>query len=119
MNSTNNLTCELSQFIGTEKYYRFTNRHLLTDGTKFLMEKAECHWLMVAIASYLTRLYDDYFAVALLHIRNNKAVLTIDDGNGTLFAKQVIEYTDFPLDEIKLYCCLAEDAWIIMLTSEY
>lgn len=92
---------------------------MLTDGTKFLAEQAECFWLMDAIASHLTRAYDDYFAVAFLQVRKSKALLTIDDGNGTLFSKQVIEYTDFPLNEIKLFCCLTEDEWFIMLPSEY
>ena len=26
---------QLSQFTGTEKYYRISRRHLLTDGTKY------------------------------------------------------------------------------------
>ena len=33
---------QLTQFIGTEKYYRISRRHLLTDGTKYLAEEAEC-----------------------------------------------------------------------------
>ena len=44
---------QLNQFIGTEKYYRISRRHLLTDGTKYLAEQAACFWLMDAIASHL------------------------------------------------------------------
>ena len=47
---------QLNQFIGTEKYYRISRRHLLTDGTKYLAEEAECFWMMDAIASHLARL---------------------------------------------------------------
>ena len=119
MNSTNNLQSELSQFIGTEKLYRITNRHVLTDGTKYLAEQAECFWLMTAIASYLTRSYDDYFAVARLEVNRSSAVLTLDDGNDNVLATQQIKYTDFPLSEIKLYCSFDGEHWVIMLTSEY
>ena len=43
---------QLSHFTGTEKYYRISRRHLLTDGTKYLAKEAECFWLMDAIASH-------------------------------------------------------------------
>lgn len=119
MNSTQNLQSELSQFIGTEKLYRITQRHLLTDGTKYLAKQAKCFWLMDAIASHLTRSYDDYFAVARLVVNDSSAVLTLDDGNDSVFAMQVIEYTDFPLSEIKLYCSFEGEHWVIMLISEY
>jgi hypothetical protein len=119
MNSTQNLQSELSQFIGTEKYYRITQRHLLTDGTKYLAEQAKSFWLMDAIASYLTPSYDDHFAVARLVVDGSSAVLSLDDGNDNVFATQAIEYTDFPLSEIKLYCSFDGNHWVIMLTSEY
>ena len=119
MNSMQNLQSELSQFISTEKLYRITHRHVLTDGTKYLAEQAKCFWLMTLIASYLTRSYDDYFAVARLVVKDSSAVLTLDDGNDTVFATQQIEYTDFPMNEIKLYCSFDGEYWVIMLTSEY
>ena len=119
MNSTQNLQSELSQFIGTEKLYRITSRHVLTDGTKYLVEQAKSFWLFDAIASHLTRSYDDYFAVARLVVNGSSAVLTLDDGNDNVFATQAIEYTDFPLNEIKLYCSFDGEHWVIMLTSEY
>ncbi len=119
MNSTKNLNLELSQFIGTEKFYRITSRHLLTDGTKYLAEKAHSFWLMDAIALHLPKYFHDYFCVANLKVNGTRAVLTIDDGNGNVYAKQNIEYTDFPLNEIKLYCSFDGEYWVIMLTSEY
>ena len=119
MNSAHNLQSELSQFIGTEKLYRITSRHVLTDGTKYLAEQAKSFWLFDAIASHLTRSYDDYFAVARLVVKDSSAVLTLDDGNDTVFATQHIAYTDFPLNEIKLYCSFDGEHWVIMLTSEY
>ncbi len=119
MNSTQNLQTELSQFIGTEKYYQFNQCHLLTDGTKFLAEQAKCFWLMDAIASHLPMYFNDYFCVARLTVKASSAELVIDDGNDNVYARQKIEYTDFPLSEIKLYCQFDGEHWVIMLTSEY
>lgn len=118
MNS-NELTSHLSQFIGTENFHRITPRHILTDGTKYLAEHAQCFWLMTAVASHLPKYFHDYFAVAELKVNGNSASLTLDDGNGNVFARQSIEYTDFPLSEIKLYCLFDGEYWVIMLTSEY
>ena len=116
---SNELTSNLSQFIGTENFYRITSRHILTDGTKYLADQAQCFWLMDAIASHLPKYFHDYFAVAELKVKGNSAILTLDDGNGNVFARQSIEYTDFPLNEIKLYCSFDGEYWVIMLTSEY
>ena len=119
MKSTQNFQSELSQFIGTEKFYRITSRHLLTDGTKYLAEQAKCFWLMDAIASHLPKYFADYVCVANLFVKDSSAVLTIDDGNGNVYARQMIEYTDFPLNEIKLYCSFDGEYWVVMLPSEY
>jgi hypothetical protein len=118
MNS-NELKSNLGQFIGTENFHRITSRHILTDGSKYLAEQAQCFWLMDAIASHLPKYFHDYFAVAELKVKGNSATLTLDDGNGNVFARQSIEYTDFPLNEIKLYCSFDGEYWVIMLISEY
>ena len=115
----NELQSNLGQFTGTEKLYRLTTRHLLTDGTMYLAEHAKCYWLMIAVASHLTGKINDYFAVAKLSVVGNGAVLTLDDGNGNVFAKQTIELTDFPLPKMKLYCSFDGDHWTIMLPREY
>lgn len=36
-----------------------------------------------------------------------------------LYATQSMQYTYFPLDEIKLYVVRQESDWVIMLPSEY
>jgi hypothetical protein len=117
------LADELRQFTGTEYYYKFSTifpKFVLTDGAKYLAEKAGAYWLMDAVASHMPG-YEDTFAVATLR-RDEEPdhwVLTLDDGNGNVFATQAIEYSDFPLDEIKLYLGRQGDLWVIMLTSEY
>ena len=119
MNTHTHLESELAQFIGAEHLYRLTRRHLMTDGVKYLCDKAKCYWLMDAVASHLSWTYEDHFAVARLVVTNQCASLTLDDGNDHIFASQLIPFTDFPLTTIKLYCCFDEDHWTIMLPTEY
>jgi hypothetical protein len=85
----------------------------------YIAEQAKCCWLMTEIASHLTRSYDDYFCVARLTVKDSSAELLIYDGNDNVYARQSIEFTDFPLSEIKLYCQFDGEYWVIMLTSEY
>jgi hypothetical protein len=110
----------LSQFTGTEAYYRISRRHLLTDGTKYLAEEAECFWIMDAIASHLSEIgTQDWFVLIRVQVTEGRAVMIYEDGNDREHARQEIPYTDFPLDSITLYACWDQDHWVIMLPSEY
>ena len=112
---------QLSQFRGTEHYYRIMPSVLITDGAKFVADKGEAYWLITAIASYLPQFTDtEHFIVANLYVSSTRsAQLTLDDGNGNILAEQHIAYTDFELDSIRFYACYAVDFWVIMLQSEY
>ena len=110
----------LTEFTGTERYYRISRRHLLTDGTKYLAEQAQCFWMMDAIASHLAEIGTaDWFVVVKTTVKNAKALMVYEDGNGHERARQEIPYTDFPLSEITLYACWDGEHWVIMLPSEY
>ena len=110
----------LNAFTGTERYYRISRKHLLTDGTKYLAEQAECFWIMDAIASHLMEIgTEDWFVVVKTSVKNAKALMVYEDGNGHEHARQEIPYTDFPLAEIALYACWDGEHWVIMLPSEY
>ena len=110
----------LPLFTGTEHYYRINRKCLLTDGTKYLAEGAGAFWLMDAAASYLIELgTDDWFVQIVLVVTGSKAVLTLEDGNGHVRARQEIPYTDFPMPQQTLYACWDGEHWVIMLPSEY
>jgi len=110
----------LTQFTGTEKYYRISRRHLLTDGTKYLAEEAECFWLMDAIASHLSEIgTEDWFVQVRMTVDGNRATMIYEDGNGGEHARQEIPYTDFPMHAISMYACWDGEHWVIMLPSEY
>ena len=115
---------QLSQFSGTEHYYRIMPNVLMTDGAKFVADNGEAYWLMTAIASYLPQFKNtESFIVANLQVSNTgnsrSALLKLDDGNDNILIEQHIAYTDFALDEMKLYACYTGDNWVIMLPREY
>ena len=109
---------ELNNFNGTENYYRITPDTIITDGAKFVADKAGAYWLMTAIASYLPDFTNkETFIVANLKVTltatASTALLKLDDGNDNVLAEQFIEYTDFELDEIKLYACYNGNVWVV------
>ena len=111
---------QLSYFTGTQRYYRITNKHLLTDGTKYLAEEAECFWMMDAIASHLSEIgTQDWFVQVRMTVNGYKAKLIYEDGRGKEYARQEIPYTDFPMHSIALFACWDGEHWVIMLPSEY
>ena len=111
---------KLACFTGTQRYYRISRRHLLTDGTKYLAEEAECFWMMDAIASHVSEIgTQDWFVQVKVQVHGIKATMIYDDGNGNELARQEIPYTDFPLNMITLYASWDGEHWVIMLPSEY
>ena len=111
---------QLTQFIGTNGYYRISRRHLLTDGTKYLAEEAECFWMMDAIASHLSEIgTEDWFVLIRVQVTGDRAVMIYEDGNSQEHARQEIPYTDFPMTSITLYACWNQENWVIMMPSEY
>jgi hypothetical protein len=111
---------QLSHFTGTAKYYRISRRHLLTDGTKYLAEEAECFWMMDAVASHLCEIGTaDWFVLVRVTVSGTWATMVYEDGNGNEHARQEILFTDFPLAEQTLYACWDGEHWVIMLPSEY
>ena len=112
---------QLSQFTGTEKYYRLYPKVVLTDGTQYLADTAGCYWLMDLYASHLVSIDPEVesFTCLKLNKRGSVAEVLIEDGNAQLLAQQHVEYTDFPLDTFVFYAVWAGEFWVLMLRSEY
>lgn len=121
----------LEQFTGSENYYRINRIYpnvIMTDGAHYVAVHAQAYWLMEAIASHIRYSVhntdrDETYVVCKLIVKDNQADLIIDNGNDGArraeYAHQRIEYTDFPLDEMKLYAAYDGEYWIVMLPSEY
>lgn len=120
---------ELRMFTGTNAYYRYSplfRNILLTDGSKYLAENANAFWLMDVIASHQPNALKDkdldYFQLWTLKVnKDHSAVITCQKDSGAKPSiTQNIEYTDFELDEVQLYCQRYDEKnRVIFLTSEY
>ena len=115
------LVSDLAQFTGTNGYYRMYANFYLTDGTKYLAEKAECFWLFDLYWSHIMSIVpsENEFTVLKMTVQKSSAYVVIEGGNDNVLASQFVDYTDFPLPGITLYCCWFGDGWVAMLTSEY
>ena len=102
----------LRQFTGTERYHKhlFPGKSgiLLTDGCDFIRTHCNAHWLFDAILSYQCEKILRNVNFQLWELRQSKKDLSwllscrIDSGNKPIIS-QIIEFSDCPLDYIKLY----------------
>lgn len=115
-----NLEGELAHFYGSDEIYRHSfSKMLYTQGVQHLAERAQCYWLLDAIASWQIKpkVSREPFQIWTLTVNEKKeAILTcVRDTGAKPLASQRIGYTDFPLPEMKLYLCDRT----LMLPSEY
>lgn len=119
MSNATKKNLDLSGFTGSEEYTRFRRNMLLTEGVTYLAKEAECFWLLDIISSYqaITEVRNEEFQVYILRVDLEKSTATVEcnDGNDNILKTQFIEFTDFPLKEIKLYYTDG----VVLLPSEY
>ncbi len=111
---------DLSQFTGTEQWYRhgIARNVLYTDGAKYVAESGGAFWLLdeIAFAQSIQAVAAEAFQVWKLQVNpGNSATLACEDGNSKIVFTKQIEFTDFPLDEIAFY--FTDN--VLMLPSEY
>jgi hypothetical protein len=116
----------LAQCYCSENHHVFSSlsRLVCTDGVKWLAVNANCFWLLDAIASWQPVCQKDAmlreFQVWTLTTEqrsemNRRGRLKCERDTGDKKPiRQEIEYTDFPLDSIKLYV----ENGVILLPSE-
>jgi hypothetical protein len=138
MNNVHVITAEtLRQFSGSENFYRHSLMQavVFTEGCAFLAVNG-AGWLIdeIAIAQHEKALMREPFQSWKLSVNpeSRSAVLHATDGGAAVNARgepiyrelyrQAIPYTDFPLEEIRLYVCAngeGANGKTIMLASEY
>ncbi len=120
--SADELHLTLAQFTGTEHYYRTHPGLLATDGAKHLADEAGAYWLFDLMWGVLPK-FTDEFAILELSLREGTdgAEVKIHDGHEpeTVYHRQEIARTDFPLPSITLYIQQNGRDWVVMLPSEY
>ena len=109
----------IAHSIGTEKYYKHFLGLLYTDGVKAVAAVAGCYWLLDIIASYQQQCQKDEKLRDIqfwkLTVRGSKGVVTCDRDEGDTAITQEIPFTDFPMDEFKIWVVNG----VIILPSEY
>lgn len=106
---------------GTEAYHKFSlipGYPVITDGVLALAEAAGCFWLLDAIGSYQNNhKLNREFQVWKLGVdeESSSAVLRGYNDTNELVITQEIEFTDFPLDTVTIYCIDG----VILLPTEY
>lgn len=122
MKTKQEILAELPNFYGTENYHKWSvlfRNLVLTDGAKYIADECGAYWLFDAIASHLSRYKHEAFVVAKFAKYGSAWKLQLEDGDDRIVARQAIEFTDFPLDEITLYVVKQDDLWVVLLPSEY
>ena len=101
---------DLANFYGSENWYRhgLVRSVLFTDGAKYVSDAGGAYWLLDEIAfaqKFVKKVAAEEFQLWRLTVEEDRsAALVCEDGNGRRVFSKHIEYTDFPLAEIKLYC---------------
>jgi len=109
---------DLKQFTGSERLY-ITNRFefmRITDGVKYFADKGGAYWAVTDILATAIMLREQ-FLVAKVVSKDNKAVITYEDGdcNKIQHATQEYGWTDLPEGEYKFYVIDG----VMLLPSEY
>ena len=89
----------LRMFDGTVNWYKhpFNSNMHYTDGVKFFAESAGAYWFLDIVATELADLQEteDFMSVEL-NVKNYKAKITADDGNGAVLWEKLIDFTNAP-----------------------
>lgn len=105
----------LNHFIGTTAYFKLSplfRNFLLTDGAKFVAEECQAYWLFELIASHQInpaikkcRHLNGSIQCWKLVVdeSTSKGIVTCEWDKGKTVLTQELPYTDFPLQEIKVW----------------
>ncbi|WP_428307997.1 DUF6876 family protein [Lacipirellula sp.] len=127
------LRAELQNFTGDLERWRHPlyRKLIYTPGIKYLAERTGAFWLIDAIASWLPsrqfeaavqhdkRIADIHFWKLVVGDDRSADLTAVADSGEEPFIRQGIEYADFPLMKIDLYCAFDGEHWTLMLPSEY
>lgn len=119
MLSKEQIKSDLNYFTGSETFYQYYPNVIVTEGVQYLIENANCEWLVNLVHSYqiIEEVRKEVFQVFDLKcdLENFTGKVICTDGNENCLMEQNIPFTDFPLDKIRLYYTNKT----LLLPSEY
>lgn len=123
------LKYSLARFTGSEHLHQIPSlgagrRFVMSDGVKFLVEQAKCNWLLDIVVSCQSRcLKDDMLQQfqfwTLIVNPDNTAEVVCERDTDDVFLTQKIEFSDFPLETIRLYVAPQDDMYVVHLPTEH
>ena len=115
----------LQHFHGSETIFQIPlTRTRYTNGIKYLANAAECFWLItyasIIAKSLMDKIYFNFIDFKRLSPEEqdaigHEAVIIYSDGNDNVLEKHKCNFTDFPLDELRLF--FVDNT--LMLPNEY
>ncbi len=121
----NTIKESLQHFHGSEMFFQIPiTKTRFTSGLKYLADVAECFWLITDTSVIAKSLMDKSYFITIDFKRLPKekqdllgyeAEIAYSDGNGTIFETHPYHFTDFPLDELRLF--FVDNT--LMLPNEY
>ena len=113
---------DLSQFYGTEHYYKhLVGNMVYTDGVKYFAEKAGAYWFLDTVGfEYGERFKNEEFLSITLTVAKGKAKVLATDGNDRTLDAANISFTDCPEGEFNFYLTNPpNEVSVLMLRGEY
>ena len=115
----------LQHFHGSETIFQIPlTRTRYTNGIKYLANAAECFWLITDTSIIAKSLMDKSYFITIDFKRlsleeqdamGHEAVIIYSNGNDNVLEKHKYNFTDFPLDELRLF--FVDNT--LMLPNEY
>jgi len=115
----------LQNFNGSEMFYQIPLiQTRFTNGLKYLANVANCYWLITDVSVIAKSLLNRSYFITIDFKRLSEeeqdysgyeAEITYSDGNGNVFETHRYNFTDFPLDELRIF--FVDNT--LMLPSEY
>ncbi|MDD2762319.1 MAG: hypothetical protein PHH11_18725 [Methylomonas sp.] len=122
------LSTALSQFTGTEQWYRHSlnKRMLYTDGVRYFAKNGGelgAYWLLdntaLEICPLLDRSNQAFGVVSVIVNLDHSADIIVTDGNGVQLLRLDINFTDLQNGEWRFYLIEEGDHRVMLLPSEY
>jgi hypothetical protein len=106
---------QLNQYFGTERYYNVFDFNV-TEGINYIMNNGYSWFVtdVLSVVLFNKEIQSQEFLSIKLKVLNNKAEVTITNGNDKILSKYKYKYTDAERD-LNLY--LTNN--VLMLSSEY
>ena len=112
---------DLSMFTGSDTFHKWSvlSKSVLTQGAKYVADNAGAYWLFDELDLSLKNTGEHFASIEIFVDQESRTYIRIDNGDGEQIACKKLNFSDFPLDQFKLWAVHNGTAYTFMLPSEY